>query len=717
MSVRFRSTWSGLAALSFACLAGCVGSGGGGRSGGASSAASPSSETPVISILSSRPEHVSGGQALVEVQAKGHSFSDVRVLLNGERLATALAPHGEGSALRGVVSGLRSGPNVLKVITPGGGAAEVSLLNHPITGPIVSGPHLSPYECRTEESGLGPATDKDCSAPVRFDYFYLPATVDRSKPVLAQMFKPLGDDRALPADVAVVQTIDGREIPYIVRVESGVINRAIYRLAVLDDPRTKGFSASEGWNGRLAVTFGGGAGTQYNQGVNQVTSILSDLYLSRGFAFLNSTELVNQQHGNAVLQGEALMMLKEHFIETYGVPKWTVGTGGSGGAIQQLVITQIYPGLLDGLQPSLSFPDSTMNTADCGLLQNFWRSSAGSRWSQEKRTAVEGYTPGTCAAWERSFVPVMKATNAAGCALKDASLLYDPVRNPKGARCTISDMRANIYGRDAATGFARKPQDNVGIQYGLKALERGILTVDEFLELNEFIGGNDIDGNFVSQRSVGDPAALRAVYASGLLNTFGGGIANVPIIHSRPYTDLIGDIHDRHRDLTIRARIQKALGRSDHQIIWTAGPSARAAGRGVDLAALSLDVMTEWLDRIVADPSPISTDKVVRNRPSAAVDAYWTETGVKVAQVASWDVSEGYNAAYPLHSEPRLEAGAPLTNDVMKCQLRAVDFADYGVAFTSEQKGRMIRVFPDGVCDYSKPSVGYGPISGVYVKY
>ena len=33
---------------------------------------------------------------------------------------------------------------------------------------------------------------------------------------------------------------------------------------------------------------------------------------------------------NQVLQGETLMMLKEHFIEAYGVPKWTVGTGGSG---------------------------------------------------------------------------------------------------------------------------------------------------------------------------------------------------------------------------------------------------------------------------------------------------------------------------------------------------------------------------------------------------
>ena len=75
-----------------------------------------------------------------------------------------------------------------------------------------------------------------------------------------------------------------------------------------------------------------------------------------------------------VLQGEHLMMLKEHFIESYGVPKWTVGTGGSGGSIQQMVITQDVSRLLDGLQPSLSFPDSTMNTADCGVLQNFWKS-------------------------------------------------------------------------------------------------------------------------------------------------------------------------------------------------------------------------------------------------------------------------------------------------------------------------------------------------------
>ena len=459
-----------------------------------------------VKVLSSRYDLVSGGDALVEIKASdGAKASELKVSLNGRQLATPLKFDQPTNTLRGLVSGLDNGANWLQVRGPSGYSVSQPLVNYPITGPILSGPHMAPYECRTKESGLGEPTDANCSAPTRYDWFYKPADGGAYK-----AYDPKGPK---PADVAMTTTIEGKTVPFIVRVESGVIDRSIYRLAVLDDPATPGFSASEGWNGRLSFTFGGGAGTQYNQGVNQAAAVLSDLYLARGFAYGASTELVNQQHGNAVLQGENLMMLKEHFIETYGVPKWTVGTGGSGGAIQQQVITQMYPGLLDGLQPSLSFPDSTMNTADCGVLQNFWKSAAGKAWSQEKKSAVEGYSAGTCGSWERSFVPVMMATNAPGCALNDKSLLYDPKKNPKGARCTISDMRVNVYGRDPKTGFARKPQDNVGIQYGLKGLNDGVITVDEFLQVNELVGGNDIDGNFIKKRSVGDPAALTAVYA------------------------------------------------------------------------------------------------------------------------------------------------------------------------------------------------------------
>ena len=669
-----------------------------------------------IKTLSSRPDMVSGGDALVEVNAPaGAQLNQLTLTLNGKDVTNQLELDPTTGSFRGLISEMNLGDNMLlaKLKSPKPAQASLSVTNYPITGPILSGPHLTPYECRTVESGLGQPLDANCSAKQKIEYFYRASN---------NTFKPLPDPTgARPSDLVTTTTNDGKTVPYIVRVDSGTINRSIYRIAVLDDPNPETASAAwspgPGWNRKLAVSFGGGAGTQYNQGVNQAMGALNHLYLSRGFAFMISTELVNQQHGNAVLQGEALMMLKEYFIERYGAPKWTVGNGGSGGAIQQLVITQIYPGLLDGLQPSASFPDSSLHTADCGLLQNFWRKTDPAVWTDAKKTAVEGYTKGTCAAWERSFVPVLTATNARGCALNDASKVYDPVKNPKGARCTMQEMRANIYGRDPQTGFARKPQDNVGWQYGLAALNNGVISVDEFLELNEKIGGNDIDGNFIPQRAVGDAIALRSIYASGLMNSGGGGLANVPILHIRSYTDAVGDIHDRHRDLTIRARLQRANGRSDNQVIWVGPPRERNQPSSVDLASLSLDTMNKWLDAITADPAPLSTDKVVRHKPAEAVDAYFDASGKKHVEKATFDGDGGFNKTYPNHSEPRMVAGAPLTNDIIKCQLKPINYAEYKASFTDAQKARLKAIFPAGVCDFSKPGVGQGTIKGIYQRY
>jgi hypothetical protein len=281
----------------------------------------------------------------------------------------------------------------------------------------------------------------------------------------------------------------------------------------------------------------------------------------------------------------------------------------------------------------------------------------------------------------------------------------------------MQEMRANIYGRDPKTGFARKPQDNVGWQYGLAALNGGAISVDEFLELNEKIGGNDIDGNFIPQRAEGDPIALRAIYASGLMNSGGGGLANVPILHIRSYTDAVGDIHDRHRDLTIRARLQRANGRSDNQVIWVGPPRERNQPGVVDLAALSLDTMNKWLDAIAADPAPLSIGKVVRHKPAEAVDAYWDASGKKTPEKATFGGAGGFNKMYPNHSEPRMVAGAPLTNDIIKCQLKPINYAEYKVSFTEAQKARMAAIFPAGVCDFSQPGVGQGQIKGTYQRY
>ncbi len=668
-----------------------------------------------IVSLSSRPDLVSGGDTLILIKAPaGIQLSRLSLTLNGKDVTGQLRQDPKTGDHRGLISGLRIGENWLRVTAePSKAQASLKLINHPITGPVLSGPHLSPYECRTVESGMGEPLDADCSARQKIDYFY--RSTDKTFKLLANPTGPR------PVDLATTTTNDGKTVPYIVRVDSGTINRTIYRIAILDDPKSSEaaelWAPGPGWNRKLAVAFGGGAGTQYNQGVNQATNALNDLYLSRGFAFMISTELVNQLHGNAVLQGETLMMLKEYFIERYDVPKWTVGHGGSGGAIQQLVITQIYPGLLDGLQPTASFPDSSLHTADCGLLQNFWRRADPADWTDAKRTAVEGYTKGTCAAWERSFVPVLTATNARGCAMSDSSRIYDPKKNPNGARCTMQEMRANIYGRDPVTGFARKPQDNIGLQYGLEALNNGAINVDEFLELNEKLGGNDIDGNFVPERSSGDLTAIRALYQSGLINSGGGGLANVPILHARSYTDAAGDIHDRQRDLTIRARLQRANGRHDNQVIWVGPPRQRGQTGGVDLASLSIDTINKWLDDMAADPAPLSIAKVVRHKPAEATDACWDQSGTRIIEKDGFTGRGKCNELYPAHSEPRLAAGAPLTKDISNCQLKPINFADYKVRFSDTQKARMKAVFPSGVCDFSKPGIGQGPIKGTYQRY
>lgn len=672
-----------------------------------------------INILSSpRPDLVSGGDALVEVIGpKDADLSGLKLTLNGDDVTPALNVDEDNGGKRGLVSGMNVGANEL-VATLDDANVKLTVVNHPITGPILSGPQITPYECRTVESGLGEPIDADCSVQTRVDYFY--KTTQPADP--RQLFKPLPAGTK-PVDLAMTTTIEGKTVPYIVKVESGTINRSIYRLAILDDPDTP--ATSDGWNGRLAVSFGGGAGANYNQGVNQVESPLSDVFLSRGFAHMVSTELVNQLHSNAVLQGETLMMMKEHFIEEYGPVKWTVGQGGSGGAIQQLLITEMYPGLLDGLRPSLSFPDSSLHVPDCGLLERYWRAADpdGTIWTDEKREAVDGFTPSTCLAWERSFVPLAMANNKPGCGLKDESLIYDAATNPKGARCAVQSMRRNIYGVDPKTGFAYKVDDNVGLQYGLKGLNEGKISVDEFLDLNEKIGGYDVDGNMVAAREVGDQQAIEAAYRSGLMNSGGGGLANVPIIQYRTYNDPYGDIHSRERDMNIRARLDAANGRHDNEIIWTSGPARQTptvtAAKQPDpnLTDLSLDLMTKWLDAIAADAGPLNTDKVVRNKPAEAVDAYWDMDGVRHDEVATFDQPGGYNATYPNHWEPRLVAGAPLANDIFKCQLKPVKMSDYKVAFTPEQEARLKTIFPEGVCDFSKPGMWVVPFGGGYQDY
>jgi hypothetical protein len=685
---------------------------------------------PQIQVLSSAPQYVTGGSARIAVVIPSDLHSRVSYLLNGVAITPAMVATGD--RLEGVVSGLRLGTNTLLVRTLSTQGLSLSgaiqLTNHPITGPVFSGPQLTPFECRTVQSGLGAPLDAQCSVATRYNYFYRSTTG-----ALAVLVDPAGPR---PADVARTTTSDGRNVPFIVRVESGTINRSIYRIAVLDDPQTPGVWNPGSWNRKLVFTIGESTGAQYHQGVNQVTDVLGNtaaaLGLASGHALIISTQHVNKLNPNDVLSAEGLMMLKERFIKAYGVPRWVMGYGGSGGAIQQMLLAQNYPGLLDGILPNAAFPDvfgTAQSVSDCRLLNRYFQANPA---SDAVRKAFEGFAKATCNNWDLGNGDSILATGGPGgdCGLLDKTLVYHPTTNPRGARCTIQDVNANSLGRDPTTGFAMRPLDNVGIQYGLLALRQGRITTTQFLDLNERIGGYDIDGNRVAQRTVADAAVLARAYESGRIVQGGGGLATVPIMHARVWGEIAGDIHTAYNDVQIRQKLIKANGRADNQVVWvlpnpqlplflggTQADVTRLTALVNGVVAQQFLLMSTWLDAMAADPAPLSADKVARLKPAPATDACWDLAGTRIADVPS--LTGGVcNALYAKGVTPRIAAGAPVTDDVLKCQTRAIAEVDYlPVVFSTDERARLAAIFPSGVCDYNQPGVSQRPLGGTWIRY
>ena len=73
--------------------------------------------------------------------------------------------------------------------------------------------------------------------------------------------------------------------------------------------------------------------------------------------------------------------------------------------------------------------------------------------------------------------------------------------------------------------------------------------------------------------------------------------------------------------------------------------------------------------------------------------------------------------AYPIKGDPRTAAGEGIRDDIIKCTLQPVDPTGYGVAFTDAQVQRLQSIFPDGVCDWSKPAVGAQRQNGTWQDY
>ncbi len=673
---------------------------------------------PEVSVVSARADMVTGGDALVRIDLPDGESPDSVAVRVGGRDVTAQFRAVSDSALEGLVTNLAVGLNRVAVTLGRDASVELEVRNHPATGPVLSGPHQQPFVCETEQfelaSGdtLGAAIDDDCSVVRRVDYAY--------RSVDGGALKPLPDPAARPDDLAYTTTLLDAEVPYIVRIETGTVNRAIYQIALLHDPVTDSepdpWQMPAGWNGRLIYTFGGGCvNGWYRQGA-RTGGVTDDVMLRQGYAVASSTLNVFANNCNDLLAAESMMMVKERFIESYGAPEFTIGWGCSGGSYQNHQIADNYPGLLDGIIPGCSFPDVISGTipyiTDARLLNHYFNQdhaqSGGVSFSEEEQRAVAGFLV-------LNTMPNV-SRNAGRIAptefcpdVLDESLRYDAETNPEGARCDVYDHTLNVFGRDPETGFARRPLDNVGVQYGLAALNDGAITLTQFLDLNERVGGYDNDGQFRAERTVGDPAALRAAYETGRVTHGGGGLATIPIIDYRGYSDDVerGDVHVRYHSFSMRERLLRANGRADNHVMLVEDNRYGLYSTDSPRAQEALAQMDAWLTALVADDStdPV-IEKVVRAKPVDLVDACWSrgDDPTKIAEPQRQGAGRCAEL-YPAPPAPREVAGGPIASDILKCQLKPIALDDYDVPLTSAEEARLARIFATGVCDWSQVGV------------
>ncbi len=733
-----------------------------------------------VRVVSSAPDQVTGGDARLEIALPDQiKPKQVRVLVDGVDQSDGFVEKLDGGTITGVIDGLSLGANEVIVKATGQGrgnaaprTSSITLTNHPITGPVFSGPNQYPFVCTTQRNGLGqPLVDndsygmpvsaadgtvvgysKDCSADTLVQYVY--RTTGGS-------WSPYEPGQERPADLAQTTTLTGETVDYIVRWERGTINRFVYSIAMLAPFDTSPTDLdTSAWNGRVIYHFQGGVAIGHTQGTTSGSRMLYDTGLSRGYAVLYSTGTKTGTHYNLQLGGETALMVKERFIELYGVPVYTVGVGGSGGAIQQYVYAQNHPGLIDAAIPQYSYPDmitQAIHVGDCELLEFYMDviDGANPKWQTwSNRTWLEGLN-----ASDAVFNPYTQSLGNSECingwrglsplvlnwhyGAVDGQELFEPQSAIAAIQWTHWEDLVNIYGRDA-NGFARSAWDNVGVQYGLQALTDGHITPAEFLQLNAAVGGWKDQADMVQEgspffppgvidlsnwdpwsvrnqlkssdpatpapRTVGNMDAIHAAYRSGLV--FMGDI-DIPIIDWRHYLEPALDMHNSHQSFASRQRMLDADGDAGNQVIWFTG--AGPGGPEFDQTPEAFEVIDEWMTNIMAGQD------VVAARPSRATDRCFDPQGNEIASgdgvwggILDAGPAGSCTQTYPVFSTSRIVAGGPIKGGVFKCQLQPVQEAIsrglYGSWVPGPAEVAMLEaIFPAGVCDYSLPDAGLPP--------
>jgi hypothetical protein len=692
---------------------------------GAGVAQAQTNGAPVITVLSNRADLISGGETLTSVALPaGANPRRVRIRLNGRNVGSQFGLRANG-VYEGLLTGLSLGRNTLVATLPGGTGARITITDHPLGGPVFSGPQPEPWVCE------GGATDAKCDKPASYSYLY--------EPLLGGPLKPY-DPQNPPVAVAMTTTDAGVRVPFIVREEISYEDRDTVRTETLYQPGQPWtpWSPQPQWDHKLYIMHGFACHDTHGvtnppwgdaAGLLPPTPGLPDsstVALGLGFV-VTSTSLDNSAVDcNPALQAESLLMDKEHIADEYGPIRYTIGYGCSGGSLAEQWVANTYPGIYQGLIAQCAFPDagsSSQQILDYQALGNYFKAATSSNplaWTPIQEAQVDGTAilnvpvlPVDAAFSASQFFPFALPSNCTDYGGVDKSQSYvpyseryNPQTNPGGVRCGLLDWNINLIGpqpkslwnaqeTSAGHGFAGAPIDNVGVQYGLQALEQHEITPAQFVDLNNGIGSFNLDWQPVGTRVPASPSALVNAYRTGMINE-ANNLNQVPIIDLDGPNDP-GLAHDTFRAFALRARLERDFGTSANMAVWE-GPAPIIGD--IRYAAQALVAMDHWIGAVEADASPRTLpQKVIADKPADVHDQCSDGVGTVLANALC------PQALVPVYGTPRTVAGEPTTTDQNSCQLQPLNRGSYDVTFTDAQWATLQKVFATGVCDYTKPGV------------
>ncbi len=137
-------------------------------------------------------------------------------------------------------------------------------------------------------------------------------------------------------------------------------------------------------------------------------------------------------------------------------------------------------------------------------------------------------------------------------------------------------------------------------------------------------------------------------------------------------------------------------------MIWE-GPEPLEADSQCELN--SFIAMDHWLGAVAKDKRKISLpQKIIRDKPVGPRR--------RVLERQRLKVSNGLcpSGVVPVYGTPRTVAGDGITTDANKCELQPLSRSAYApIQFTDAEWSELQSVFPQGVCNYSKPGVDQRP--------